>query len=505
MNFTEEEKLGARKYSSRGISSLAKFNSANGNVYGTLALDTRRSTDDATQELPVAVRVAHNGKTVYLRIGKKYTMEEWLELCECEKQGRNKKASERKELKTLMQKVENQVNLLVSEGNFSLRRLQELHQGKVDSESTIYSIWDSIIASKREQDKSGTARCNEDVRRRFERDMGSKVEFADINKSFVDKWVKKMKENKLSLTTIGITLRTFRAIVNICIDRGFIKGNTKGMFKDTGYNKSCSRKYEFLDVPTMRRLYDFWEKNEAKDENGKELFFPKEKHAVFRDLGLFLFMYLGDGQNLADTLRLTYDEWYFATHGKQLRFLRHKTQDRNESASEVIFPITTELRKIIAKYGNEPKLGESVFPIMSQQITADQEVWVIQRYNRYIREHMTKVSELIGIEQKPTSTWARHSFATNLNNSGKVPYKYISDSMGHSSGGDITSNYIGAYPLDKMLEYNAYLLDENGGKKSNENLLDQLKGLSEAERQAILNALLQSQVSSNENVKSDVK
>lgn len=149
---------------------------------------------------------------------------------------------------------------------------------------------------------------------------------------------------------------------------------------------------EFLDVPTMRRLYDFWEKNEAKDENGKELFFPKEKHAVFRDLGLFMFMYLGDGQNLADTLRLTYDEWYFATHGKQLRFLRHKTQDRNESASEVIFPITTELRKIIAKYGNEPKLGESVFPIMSQQITADQEVWVIQRYNRYIREHMTKVS-----------------------------------------------------------------------------------------------------------------
>lgn len=77
--------------------------------------------------------------------------------------------------------------------------------------------------------------------------------------------------------------------------------------------------------------------------------------------------------------------------------------------------------------------------------------------------------------------------------------------MGHSSGGDITSNFIGAYPLDKMLEYNAYLLDENGGKKSNENLLDQLKGLSEAERQAILNALLQSQVSSNENVKSDVK
>ena len=48
MNFTYEVKLGKRKYSSRGISSLAKFTSANGNVYGTLALDTRR----ATQALP---------------------------------------------------------------------------------------------------------------------------------------------------------------------------------------------------------------------------------------------------------------------------------------------------------------------------------------------------------------------------------------------------------------------------------------------------------------------
>ena len=141
---------------------------------------------------------------------------------------------------------------------------------------------------------------------------------------------------------------------------------------------------------------------------------------------------------------------------------------------------------------------------MSETITADQEIWVIQRYNRYVREHMATVAELVGLEQRPTSTWARHSFATNLNNSG-VPYKYISDSMGHSSSGDITSKYIGAYPLKKMLEYNAYLLDENGGKQDSEELLERLKGLSEAERQAILNALLQNQVGSNIDVKSDIK
>ena len=269
-----------------------------------------------------------------------------------------------------------------------------------------------------------------------------------------------------------------------------MKGDTKEMFKDTGYNKAQSRKHEFLDVATMRKLYDFWKADEAKDKDGNELFLGREKYAIFRDLGLFLFMYLGDGQNLADTLRLTYDELYYATHGKQLRFLRHKTRERNESASEVIFPVTPEIQEILNRYGNVPKLGRRVFPIMSELITPEQEIWVIQRYNRYIREHMAKVAKLLDMEQVPSPTWARHSFATNLNNSGVVPYKYISDSMGHSGGGDITSNYIGAYPLAKMLEYNHYLLNEKSKESTpvvdKKALLEMLKGLSEEERTELM-------------------
>ena len=295
-----------------------------------------------------------------------------------------------------------------------------------------------------------------------------------------------MNKDRLSITYIGIVLRSFRTIVNIAISKGLVKGNTKEMFKDSGYNKRASRKHEFLDVPTMRKLYEFWENNEAKDENGNELYLQKEKAALFRDLGLFLFMYLGDGQNLADTLRLEYDGWYYATHGKQLRFLRHKTRERNEDSSEVIFPITPEIQKILDRYANKPKLGERVFPIMRQFLTPDNEIWVVQRYNRYIRKHMAMVAELLKMEQRPSPTWARHSFATNLNNSGCVPYKYISDSMGHSGNGDITSNYIGAYPLAKMLEYNAYLLKESKQENKKADLLELLKSMSPEKRAALV-------------------
>ena len=476
---------------SRGEKCLAKFTSSNGSVFGSLILDIRKA-GDYSQPLPVAVRIAHEGKKAFLRLGEKYTMEEWIQLCDYEKTGRRIHLAEREEMKALMDKVKDLTNQLISEGNFSIKRLQDRYQGKKDDTTSIYRIWDEYLQEKVDSGKAGTARVAKDVKNRFIKDNGEHVEFGDIDSSFIQKWTAAMKDDELSVTYIGIVLRTFRTIVNIAINRNLINGNTKDMFKDSGYNKKASRKHEFLDVATMKQLYDFWEKEEAKDENGKELLPPKAKHALFRDLGLFLFMYLGDGQNLADTLRLEYDEWYFATHGKQLRFLRHKTMDRNEDASEVIFPVTPEIKKILDKYANKPRQGQRVFPIMSKGITPDKEIWVIQRYNKYIRKHMEIVAKLLGLEQLPTPTWARHSFATNLNNSGRVPYKYISDSMGHSSSGDITSNYIGTYPLEKMLEYNAYLLNENGGKSSSAMLLEQLQGLSETERRKILDALSKS-------------
>jgi len=476
------------KPGSRGDKCLAKFTSSNGSVFGSLTLDIRKAAEDYSQELPVAVRVSYDSQKVFLRLGIKYTMSDWVNLCDYEKSGRRVKQTERSDLKELLAGVELMTNQLIAEGNFSLRRLKGRFQGKRDDTYTIYSIWDEYLQAKREEGKAGSARCSGDVKSRFIKDMGESVALTDIDRNFVQRWVRSMKKGGLSTTTIAIDLRTFRTIVNIAIERGLINGNTKEMFKDTGYNKVCSRKHEFLDVATMRKLYNFWEADKAVDADGKELFLPREKHAIFRDLGLFLFMYLGDGQNLADTLRLNYDGWYFATHGKQLRFLRHKTRDRNESASEVIFPVTPELQKIIDKYGNKPEQGKRVFPIMSEFITPEKEVWVIQRYNRYIREHMAKIAELLGMEQCPTATWARHSFATNLNNSGAVPYKYISDSMGHSGNSDITSNYIGAYPLEKMLEYDWYLLNDKKQDRK-ESLIALLKNMTVEERKQLLDSL----------------
>lgn len=72
--------------SNRGEKCLSKFTSSNGSVYGSLTLDIRKA-GDYSQPLPVVVRIAHEGKKGFLRLGEKYTMDDWIQLCEYEKQG----------------------------------------------------------------------------------------------------------------------------------------------------------------------------------------------------------------------------------------------------------------------------------------------------------------------------------------------------------------------------------------------------------------------------------
>lgn len=84
----------------------------------------------------------------------------------------------------------------------------------------------------------------------------------------------------------------------------------------------------------------------------------------------------------------------------------------------------------------------------------------IHQENHNIADRMAKVAKMIGWDVAPSSTYARHSFATNLSRQ-KIPMDYISFAMGHSVGnrGQITKRYISPYPIEEQMEYNSYLLD----------------------------------------------
>ena len=102
---------------------------------------------------------------------------------------------------------------------------------------------------------------------------------------------------------------------------------------------------------------------------------------------------------------------------------------------------------------------------------------------------MTKIChDVLGWDKaiKPSGTWCRHSFATNLRNAG-VEKTYIDESMGHSSNSnDMTNVYLDTYPIEMQMEYNSKLLVLDTESAERDELMSKLSKLSNEELTQLL-------------------
>lgn len=423
-------------------------------------------------QLPVCVRVILQKEIKYLATGHRCGIERFQEMCEeqfnADNYGSRKSTykKEREEIIAVLDRVKCMISELAKDDKFNLQALQDKFNGRQDKSATLNAVWADVVASKSDDGKIGTAQSYESALRRFSQDMGARVCLDRISNAFILDWRKKMLKD-INPTTAGIYLRTMRAVVNVCIEKGLMKGSSKDLFKNAKLSDTNQRTGEFLDADTMQRLYDLWLSDEAKDAKGKELFAPREKRAIFRDLGYFLFSYLGNGLNVADMANLTYNEHYQSSGGKEFLFFRQKTSARTGKRSVVIIPIDLQpMQTILDRLANHPVAGGYVFPIHKggeSDTTKDEHV---HKTNANIRKALAKLAPLAGLDVQPTAAWARHSFATNLSNAG-VPIKYIDSSMGHADGKDVINFYLGGYPHDKRVEYNSHLLPMMQDSKRN--------------------------------------
>lgn len=417
-------------------------------------------------EYPIAIRITAKGERLLLPIGKSITEDNFRTMVAAYRdraaKGYNSgKKDFYKECNEIIKQSDRAKEIVfnaIAEGNICFPIIKEKFTGKVDRKRNNFNlVWQEVIKEKEDKGNYSTAKAYEQALRRFTSDMGKEIDFIQIDNSFVKKWRTIMIKDGITETSAAIYLRSMRRVASICISKGWIKQPTKDIFKDAKLASTTKRNGEFLNADAMQRLYDFWLADEARDANGNELFAVREKRAIFRDLGYFLFIYLANGMNVADMVNLRYDLHYYSSDCKEFHFERKKTAESSNHNSEVYVPITLEpIRTILDKLANQPRQGGFVFPINKGGESEKTIMEHIHKTNANIRKALAKVAPLLGLNVAPTATWARHSYATNLM-SASVPIDYIDRSMGHSDG-KVISHYLAKYPYKMRVEYNSKLL-----------------------------------------------
>lgn len=155
----------------------------------------------------------------------------------------------------------------------------------------------------------------------------------------------------------------------------------------------------------------------------------------------------------------------------------------------MIIPIIEPLQRILDEIAAPPKLNAHVFPHVLEGATHERDIRVrVSQENSNVQDRIIKIChDVLHWEVRPSGTWARHSFATNLTHAG-VERSYIQESMGHSHLQSVTDRYIANYPLEKQLEYNSKLLNLNPSSSISKKDIGKM---SKAEMAALLMELME--------------
>ena len=144
--------------------------------------------------------------------------------------------------------------------------------------------------------------------------------------------------------------------------------------------------------------------------------------------------------------------------GDLLTFKRAKTSRTNKSQLNQSIPLHQHALKVIEKYGDiEGKPNDYIFDIINNSQSAEDQHKKIKNFIRFVNQHMLKLAKDNGIEEKISTYWARHSFATNAIIAG-ASMEFVSEALQHSNL-NTTRGYFAGFENDKKREISTKLMD----------------------------------------------
>ncbi len=391
-------------------------------------LDTGHRRADG--KCPVRIRVNYAGRRVYFSTGKVMTGEEWERLGTA----RSRAAIDvRQDIESSYNIVRDTVQELTTAGAFSIDALNR--RLKTAAGGDLNTIFRARVEELRSAGRVGNMMCYDGVLKSVERFAGAHVPLAAVTVGWVERYAAHLREEGKKQTTIAIHLRTLRAVLNIARREGALKESQYPFGRGRYEIQEGEGRKMALTLEQIGRI--------ARYDDGTDT------TAKYRDYWLFL--YLCNGINVADVVRLRYSD---IVDG-EIRFVRQKTARTTKTVKEIRVTISDPMRRIIERRGQPRTTPDTfIFPVLTGKETATERKMKTQFFTRAINRRMADVAEALGIDHISTYT-ARHSFATVLKRAG-ANIAYISESLGHKDL-KTTENYLASFEKEER-QKNAELL-----------------------------------------------
>ena len=316
------------------------------------------------------------------------------------------------------------------------------------TERTLNELIVEKMVSLQSENRVGTSYNYRTLKNYIEKNYGI-VKMKDVNPKWAAGLHKMMKAEGKSAATIKNYFALLQSITNYGAYIGCTVGDTK-LTRSKSYElnkvkieKPKTRRNKWLSREDMGRLWDYW------------VALPNRTKGEKRWIGLFLASYLCNGCNMADLVRLRYDDEYYMSEKKLLGFYRKKVERTSGAYARI--PIIERLKLVIDTIGDEEEYGGLVFGSYLDGTDPDDSVEMAKQVmylNSYCSKVLKNVCKKLGIRDDVSFGFARHSYCTNLNQCG-VNYAIIERNMCHSLG--ITDNYLGDVSLDALFDANSHL------------------------------------------------
>lgn len=398
----------------------------------SIVLDKRSKTKDGKH--PVKLRIIYDRSSRYY--GTKFTLTE----DEFETVSTKNPRGTLKDIKLELGLIETKAKKIISElPEFSFDLFKYNFSRKPKDLRNVYFYYDQKIKDLEKSDRIGSAnfyRHSMNSIKSFSK-KATHIEFKEITPKKLVEYEEWMKKQDNSITTVGMYLRSLRAVFNQAKREGIITNE---------YYPFGLGKYQ---IPVSRNI----KKALTLNEIGKLYNYPlKQFSYADRARDYWFFSYFCNGINMADIAKLKFKN----VTSKSITFIRAKTAKSRKEIKPIVAPVTEEIKRIIDKWSNPDKSPDNyVFPILEDGISAKLEKskikWIVKQTNKYMQD----LAGELNIEEKITTYTARHSYSTVLKRSG-VSTEFISESLGHSDL-KTTENYLDSFEDDIKREYANFL------------------------------------------------